>query len=98
MDGERGVSNIATVIVYLLAMVKGIIEFITLKRGGVLLSLFILLNPINVIKTISLSITAIQEIFKALPEAYRESTDLSSNELRTISTLVLLGLQNVNSE
>lgn len=97
IDGEYGVSNIATIIVYLLSIVKGLVEFVIMRRGGNWVALSFLLNPLGTFKAISLSVTAIYEIIKALPSAAKESLDLSHKELKTLSSLIVLGLQNVTN-
>lgn len=97
IDGEYGVSNIATIVVYLLSMVKGILAFVTIK-GGKWIALSLLIQPIKTIQAVSLAYTAITEIIKALPSAIKESLDLSSNELNTLINLILLGLKHVNEQ
>lgn len=80
-------------------MVKGTVLFLSFKKGGgVVFALSLLLQPIQVFKVIKLIIIAIQEIFQALPLAFKELFELSAKERVTLLELIILGLQEVESQ
>lgn len=95
IDGQYGVSNIATVITYLLVITMAVLSFFIAKRGGRWTPLLFLLNPLQTFRTIETIIDAVKQIYVALPEMIKEIADgVSLNEMKTLIGLIAEGLQN----
>lgn len=96
MDGLYGISNIATIIVYIICIAKALFSFVSIKSNKTSwIGLSFLFKPISFYKNIKSAVIGVITIIKIIPIAIEEIKDLSINELKNLVELILIGLRRV---